>query len=62
MLQGGLGVAGFDSGARFAGFGWSPKKNLPEILGAGPGILILGPRFVGSAGDALRRALEIGGP
>jgi hypothetical protein len=26
-LQGGLGVAGFDSGAQFAGFGWSPKKN-----------------------------------
>jgi hypothetical protein len=26
-LQGGLGVAGFDSGARCAGFGWSLKKN-----------------------------------
>jgi hypothetical protein len=31
----------------------SEEKLRPEILGAGPGILISGPRFVGSAGDAL---------
>jgi hypothetical protein len=32
----------------------SEEKLRPEILGAGPGILISEPRFVGSAGDALK--------
>jgi hypothetical protein len=50
----GFDVAGVDSGARFAGFDWSPEKKMgPEILGAGLRILISEAKFVGSPGDAI---------